>query len=224
MPLDPIAQGDTHVPAHNEEREAINALEQTMEGKITLPAGLQTGDLLVWDGTQIVSTETRFLEGNGRPDGQVAAPVGSRYIDKTGAQGAVEWAKRAGGTTNVGWICLAGDTGWRDISAVIDRGNGTIHTARIRRIGHLVDLYLDITMPSNKTTTWPLFSAMPGFSPGISRYGILIDNQELATNGNYINSLGGITFTGVIGGKRDRYSGTWSTSDAWPSPLPGASI
>ena len=222
MPLDPIAQGDPHVPAHNEERAAINALNERIEDKITIPAGLQTGDLLVWDGIQLVSTETRFFEGEGRPDGNVGAPVGSRYIDKTGAQGAVEWVKRAGGSTNVGWICLAGDTGWRDISAIIDRGNGTIHTAQIRRIGHLVDFYLDVTMPSNKTTTWTLFSTMPGFSPGIDRYGTLTDNQELAANGNYINDLGGIAFTGVLGGKRDRYSGTWSTSDAWPSPLPGA--
>lgn len=222
MSLDPVVAGDPHVPAHNEERDAINALQQGLDTKITLPAGAATGDLLRWSGVEWETTETRFLEGNGRPDGQVAAPVGSRYIDKIGAQGAVEWVKRAGGSTNVGWICIAGDTGVRDISALIDKGNGIINTAYVSRVGSVVDMFLDITMPSNKPATWVLFESLTGFSPGYYRYAALQDNNEQASSGgSAVHSDGGVTLYGIIGGKRDRFSGTWSTRDPWPSILPG---
>lgn len=108
MSLDPVALDDPHVPAHNAERDAINALQEELATKIDLPPGLATGDLLVWDGTKIVSTETRFFEGQGGPNGVVAAPVGSRYVDKLATQGAVEWVKNAGGEGNTGWATAVG--------------------------------------------------------------------------------------------------------------------
>jgi hypothetical protein len=223
--LEPVYVDDPHPLAHNEERQVINDLQEEMQTKITLPGGAQTGDLLRWDGEQWLTTETRFFEGNGRPDGTIAAPVGSRYIDKTGAQGAVEWVKRAGADSNQGWICLAGDTGWQSLVSKIDRGNGLVHSAQIRRIGSSVDVYLDLTMPTNRmqpgTTTWIMFPSLAGYSPGLYRYGILTDNAELASTGSAINAEGGLILTGVVGGKRDRYSGMWTTSDAWPSSLPG---
>lgn len=108
MPLDPVASGDPHVPAHNEERDAINALEIDVSRRIPLPSGASTGDLLRWDGTAWVTTETRFFEGNGSPNGKVAAPVGSRYVDKQATGGAVEWVKNSGGTGNTGWASAVG--------------------------------------------------------------------------------------------------------------------
>lgn len=223
MPLDPVALDDPHVPAHNEERDAINSLEVAVGTKIPLPAGAQFGDLLRWNGDSWETTETRFLEGDGPPDGVVAAPIGSRYIDKTGAQGAIEWVKRANGDTNTGWFCVAGDTGVRDITALIDKGNGTINVAKVSRIGNTVDMYFDITMPSNRTATWQLFSALPGFGPGFNRYAAMQDNNELATSkGSLVNTAGGVTLYGVIGAKRDRFTGTWSTRDPWPTILPGS--
>lgn len=224
MSLNPVSSGDPHVPAHNAERDAINNLEQEVNRRIPLPVGAATGDLLRWDGTQWLTTETRFFEGNGRPDGKVAAPVGSRYIDKTGAQGAVEWVKRAGGDTSDGWICLAGDTGRRNIASLFTVGNGKIWSAYVSRVGHVVDLWFDITMPSNQGGTVEILPALPGFSPGYARFAALQDNKENAsTNGTLVQADGGITIYGVQGGKRDKFSGIWSTRDPWPSTLPGAS-
>lgn len=222
MPLLPVSSGDPHVAAHNAERDAINALETAMDTKITLPAGAATGDFLRWDGVQWTTTETRFFEGEGRPDGAFAAPVGSRYIDKTASQGAVEWVKRSGGDSNAGWMCLAGDTGLRNIASLVSKPAGAIiNTAYVRRIGQVVDFYFDLTMPSS-TANWQLLTSLAGFAPGFNRYAGLQDNSELGnTRGTVIEADGGIVIYGPQPGNRDRYEGTFLTPDPWPTSLPG---
>lgn len=220
--LDPVYVGDPLPAALNEARGGVNALTEEIQKKISHPPGAATGDLLRWDGTQWVTTDTRFFEGTGRPDGNIAAPVGSRYVDKNGTNGAVEWTKRAGGDTNQGWICLAGDTNLLDISSIIDIGNGTVHEAVISRHGHTVDFYLDVTMPTNKPGTWALFSSIAGFGPGMNRYGVVQPNNEAAsTYGTLLNANAGLTIIGIVGGKRDRFSGSWVTRYGWPVDLPG---
>ena len=223
MPLNPVSSGDPHVPAHNSERALLNALELEIDGKISLPGGALTGDLLRWDGTQWATTETRFFEGTGRPEGNFAAPIGSRYIDKTAAQGAVEWVKRSG-EGSIGWLCIAGDTGIRNIASLIEkRTSGVVNQAYVSRIGHVVDMHIDITMPNNTASPYILFAALPGFGPGYNRFGALQDNSEAAnTNGTLIDVDGGAYIYNPVAGKRDRYSGTWLTWDAWPTTLPGA--
>lgn len=224
-PLNPVFVGDPLPAALNEERSATNDLIGEVQTKISLPSGAMFGDLLRWNGDSWETTETRFLEGEGRPDGVVAAPIGSRYIDKIGAQGAVEWVKRAGGDTNTGWICLAGDTGPRNIATLVDKGNGTLHNAILVRSAQIVELHIDILMPSDRTGTWTALSLPAGFRPQYNRYGGLTDNKEGAdTRGTQVAADGRIIFYGVQGGKRDRYSGNWITADAWPSVLPGTAL
>ncbi len=224
-PLVPVFVGDPLPAALNAERQAINDLTGEVGTKISAPAGAMTGDLLRWDGTRWLTTDTRFLEGEGRPDGQVAAPIGSRYIDKVGAQGAVEWVKRAGGDTNVGWICIAGDTGLRNIAALIAKPAGAIvHLAYISRVGTVVDLTIDVTMP-NANGTWTLLSALSGFGPGYNRYAALQDNSEVAnTGGSMVEADCGVLLYKTLAGKRDRFTGTWTTRDPWPTVLPGAAV
>lgn len=220
-----LAVGDPLPAALNEERTAINLIVDEVEDRIPFPSGAAFGDLLRWNGSAWETTETRFLEGEGRPDGQVAAPVGSRYIDKVGAQGAVEWVKRSGGSTNVGWICLAGDTDKRDISAnILTRTNTIVHSAFIMRSGQIVQLYVDITMPTNTASPYKIYDIPSGFRPVADLYGGLLDNKEGAdTGGTRVAAAGDVNIYGIVAGKRDRYHGTWVTRDAWPSALPGAS-
>lgn len=223
MSLDPVFVGDPLPAALNEERQAINNVNVELDTKIPKPSGAMTGDLLRFDGVNWVTTETRFLEGDGRPDGKVAAPVGSRYIDKVGAQGAVEWVKRAGGDTNTGWICLAGDTGLRNIANLVDIGNGTVHTALVSRVGSVVDMMLDITMPSNRPEHWQPFTSLAGFGPGYDRFAGLQDNNERAAgSGTRVDADGGVMIYAIVGGKRDRFTGSWTTREPWPSVLPGS--
>lgn len=224
MPLDPVSSGDPHVPAHNAERDAINALEAEMETKIPYPSGAATGDLMRWGGTAWETTETRFFEGEGRPDGVFAAPVGSRYIDKIAAQGAVEWVKRSGADSNVGWMCLAGDTGRRNVAALIDkRTTAVVNAALLIRVGQVVELYIDIKMPSNVTSPYTLFTLPVGFRPMYTRYGALTDNKEGAdTGGTAVFADGRVNIYTPVAAKTDRYSGNWLTADAWPAVLPGS--
>lgn len=221
--LDPVFVGGPLPAALNEERDAINSLTGEVEDRIPFPTGAAFGDLLRWNGVAWETTETRFLEGDGRPDGQVAAPVGSRYIDKTGAQGAVEWVKRAGGDTNTGWICLAGDTGDRDVSAdILKRTNAVVASAHLQRSGQIVHFYLDITMPTNNASPYNVYNLPVGFRPVHQIFGGLTDNKEGAdTGGTMVNSDGTINIYGPVSGKRDRYHGIWPTQQAWPEALPG---
>lgn len=225
--LEPVFVGDPLPQALNEGRDAINMLVEEIQGRIPFPTGAQVGDFLRWEGTHWGTTETRFFEGNGRPDGNFAAPVGSRYIDKVAAQGAVEWVKRFGGDSATGWMCLAGDTGFRDISSMVNKPEGSVvHTARVRRINQMVDFYFDLTMPA-ANGTWSVLAALPGFAPGAERYGGIQDNREFTTDGKpsggtMIEADGGVNIYKTISGKRDRYSGVFLTGDAWPTTLPGS--
>lgn len=224
-PLDPVFVGGPLPAALNEERGAINDLIDEVQAKIPFPAGAQTGDFLRFDGVNWLTTETRFFEGEGRPDGVFAAPVGSRYIDKLGAQGAVEWVKRAGGDTNTGWMCLAGDTGPRNVIAIVDKGNGTLYSAVLTRVGQTVEFYFDIAMPSNKPTPYAIASLPVGFRPQYNRYGGMQDNKEGAdTGGTLVGTDGTVTIFNPVATKRDRYTGIWVTSEAWPTSLPGAAM
>lgn len=224
-PLEPVYVGDSLPGALNEERDAINELAVGLETKISLPSGAAVGDLLRWDGIEWLTTETRFFEGDGRPDGVVAGPVGSRYIDKTGAQGAVEWVKRSGGDTNTGWICLAGDTGPRNVAAQTIPGNGTVLSAILIRSGQVVEFHIYLTMPSNKPSPYLAYTLPTGFRPQYNRYGGLTDNKEGAdTGGTLVASDGRILFYNPVATKSDRYSGNWLTADAWPTALPGSAI
>lgn len=218
MALNPVSTGDPHVPAHNEERTAINNLSKELEKKISLPAGAAVGDILRWDGTKWSTTETRIFEGNGRPDDAFAAPVGSRYYDKAATNGAVEWVKRSGGDTNQGWLCVSGDTGRRNISSLIKKLPGvTVNVATVQRVGSLVDYYFDLVMPNSNQAAWEILGAMPGFQPDYNRYAVLQDNSEVAnTGGTLVAPNGSITIFKTIGGKRDRYAGTYLTQAPWP--------
>lgn len=169
--LDPVSNGDPHAPAHNLERDAINALQDAMLDKISFPPGLATGDMLVWDGTQIVSTETRFFEGDGNPNGVVAAPVGSRYIDKIATLGAVQWIKSTG-TGNTGWFTLEGDSGWLQVGAAgnapflnsfVNYGSAWTTAAyrKLNGVTHLKGLVNKVA----GTRVLPIFNLPVGFRP-----------------------------------------------------------
>jgi hypothetical protein len=224
MPLTPVSSGDPHVSAHNSERDASNANEIAIQTKITKPGTPQVGDLLRFNGTTWVSSITRLFEGVGQPEGVVAAPIGSRYVDTTASKGAVEWLKISGINVNdnTGWLLLFGDTGWRNISAMVDkRGSAIVNSALLRRVGDVVDLYLDLKTPTNITSPWTVLTLPSGFLPGFSRYGALQDNNEVAATSTLLSSAGAVNLYGIVASKTDRFSGLWTTKNPWPAVLPG---
>ena len=125
MPLEPVALNDPHVPAHNEERDEINALRVDVDKKIDAPAlGLGIGAMLRWDGDNWVPSKMRLFEGEGSPEGVVAAPVGSRYVDSLATGGNAEWFKISG-EGNTGWNPLNSGIAWTNITP----GSGFAHVS-----------------------------------------------------------------------------------------------
>ena len=69
------------------------------------------------------------IHGTGMPNGNVAAPVGTTYVDTVATNGALKWIKRTG-TDNQGWEVLTGDTGWRTLTISSKLGNSYLKVRR----------------------------------------------------------------------------------------------
>lgn len=101
------------------------------------------------------------LTGTGFPEGNVSAMPGTEYIDTAATNGAIKWIK-ATGTGSTGWRVVYGDTGWRDISAVVNgpwAAEGYSITS-IRRQNQTVFLWFDRLENPNDTT----LRSSPAFS------------------------------------------------------------
>jgi len=226
MTLVPVSSGDPHVAAHNEERDAINELQTDVAGKIDLPTVPQVGDILRYNGTKWVSSASRLFEGTGQPEGTVAAPVGSTYVQLDGATGAVRWLKVAGvdENDNTGWMLEHADTKWRNVLAQVNLNAGAQKfTAHLRRLNNLVEVYFDLETPT-ASGSWDFYTLPVGFRPHMSRYGLLTDNKENASTSTYISSAGLCRLTVIKGSWRDRWNGIWHTDDPWPASLPGTAV
>ena len=79
------------------------------------------------------------IHGTGMPNGKVAAPVGTTYIDTNVTNGALKWIKRKG-DNNQGWEVIYGDTGWKRLSISSGYNQSNL---RVRRINNIVTYKLD---------------------------------------------------------------------------------
>ena len=69
------------------------------------------------------------IHGTGMPNGKVAAPVGTTYVDTAVTNGALKWIKMKG-NDNRGWEVLIGDTGWRTLSIASKLGASFLKVRR----------------------------------------------------------------------------------------------
>ena len=90
-------------------------------GNVTLPTAAPSNT-----GGQVHEYE---IHGQGMPNGKVAAPVGTTYVDTAVTNGALKWIKRSG-TDSQGWEVLTGDTGWRTLTIVSKLGNSYLKVRR----------------------------------------------------------------------------------------------
>lgn len=74
------------------------------------------------------------IHGRGMPNGTVAAPVGTTYVDEAVTNGALKWIKKSG-TGNTGWEVLIGDTGWKVLPSVSKLGGSYV---KVRRVNNVV--------------------------------------------------------------------------------------
>ena len=166
----------------------------------------------------------RYLKGTGFPEGVISAPVGSTYIDTAITNGASSWIKKSG-TGNTGWQVLEGDTGWRNIASLINTTDFSGTNFKIRRVNNQVELIGDLganTLSAERelTSNFALFTGFKANSAVWDRQGLV--------------NVGGTSMVGYIkvgdnfkalftGATQNRFRVSFSTTDAWPTTLPGVS-
>ena len=79
------------------------------------------------------------IHGTGMPNGKVAAPVGTTYVDTAITNGAIKWIKTTT-SGNTGWEVIYGDTGWKRLSISSGYNQSTL---RVRRVNNTVTFKLD---------------------------------------------------------------------------------
>ena len=102
-------------------------------GSITLPTTTATPS-----GNTSQSNQYE-IHGTGFPNGKVAAPVGTTYVDTAVTNGALKWIK-CKGDNNQGWEVLYGDTGWKRLSISSGYNQSNL---RVRRVNNTVTFKLD---------------------------------------------------------------------------------
>lgn len=165
-----------------------------------------------------------------------AAPSGAVFRSTDGPQGAWEWMKR--GTT---WVVTQGETGTANITPSED--HWTVDTAAgrftFRRFGRVVNFNARIasvgTTPANTRT--PLGVIPAGFRPPTFAGSNLLPGSIYGLNGAIYSEAGSLVvshtdwvieaifssqISTTIGvGDDVLISGTWPTTNAWPTTIPG---
>ena len=186
------------------------------------------------------------IHGTGFPNGKVAGPVGTTYVDTNVTNGALKWIKRQG-TDKQGWEVLTGDTGWRKLRAYSVLGNSAIH---VRRINNQITYKFDglqwgwfgilrrngagyVPHPSNREKKMFIINNgdIPyGFRAPFSLIGQIFNDNGVPYGTWYIGSATDANhlrfqFTDPVPTDRDigdiRVSAiSYITDDPWPTTLP----
>ena len=159
--------------------------------------------------------------GTGSPEGNIAAPIWSVYIDTAATNGAIRWIKTSG-TGSAGWRVEYGDTGWRNISSLLTNGwGGSVY---VRRINTSVELRVEGLTRSE--TSYDIMNIPAGFLPdAVSGFGFRFvlhqaDSTASQTRFRLVSNKLTTVNTSTVPGP---YYGTavWNISEAWPATLPG---
>ena len=158
------------------------------------------------------------LRGTGFPEGVVTASVGTYYTDTAATNGAIRWVK-ASGTGTTGWRVTYGDTGWRDITAVLQA-----HAPSAGITGKVCIARMDSTVMWSfdefKTTAqMPAWTFPPGFvSPSgqIGRIANGTGTNTLILQGNVLTTWGALTGRNIMHSYR--------VDQSWPTTLPGTAV
>lgn len=187
--------------------------------------------------------DIQHLYDTGQPNGRIAAPPGSTYTDTAVTCGAAKWIK-AWGTGNTGWTVMYGDTGWRDIKALLDPFWDNTSNLQLRRIGKTVYLRsISLKVGDNPTGARSVVkqllldkNGMPlGFrhnSWGRAHTSVIInagDNDQIGSIYSYRAahdfSIRGVPGTGDwTKGDSCSFNLSYVTENDWPTVLPGGGV
>ena len=175
--------------------------------------------------------------GTGSPEGVVAAPVGTEYVDTAATNGAIKWIK-ATGTGNTGWRVLYGDTGVRNVTSLLtSTWRAASSTVTVTRTGDTVVLSLNVSVSAGTLLQWwPTILTLPqGFRPASQVKAVLPDTwlgweqgplvvAASPAPGGFValeTPLDEMTVPSGEGAKRFTASMMYPTTDPWPTVLPG---
>lgn len=193
-----------------------------------------------WTGTPGVSTSELVaprqaldlpgtpLHGTGSPEGVLAAPVGTEYVDDQATNGAVTWVK-ASGSGVTGWRVVYGDTGWRTLTPA--NGWTTASAIKVRRVGSVCYLVAN-SLSGSAATSDSVTAPLPvGFRVTNQPSSVRTPVSLGATNGldttrtavvditTLTLRIWGAAYTGVV--NSSVAPPPWVTDDTWPTTLPG---
>jgi hypothetical protein len=169
------------------------------------------------------------LSGTGVPEGVIAAPPGSAFLQTdstTDVKGWIRWVK-ATGTGNTGWVAgPEADTRWRDVSGDVSGWTGVSAVkVHLRRIGGVV-AWRFAWAGGGSASGSGVYATPTGF-----RYAALVTDFRHAMFSaagvfeGAVNTSSGasLELTPVVG-KAPRGTLTYTTIDPWPSSLPGVAV
>ena len=157
-------------------------------------------------------------------------PDGCSYRSTDGGGvGGYLWTKRAGV-----WVCVEGDTGWRKLAPTWPDGYTDPTDASrflvIRRAGSIVEVATKFRLPDAHLTAYteeffPNATIPTGFRPRLETGAIRFD-WLTAKYMFGVTPAGGVEFASavVFDNKSVRGSGKYTTTQAWPTALPGVAV
>ena len=124
------------------------------------------------------------------------------------------------------WRTMYGDTGYRDILSLTN--NTHLNPAEpgaatfIRRKDNTVEMYCDFIAIAGTIPSPIVLLTLPvGFRPPFMVYGLLYWYAGGSPVANIYLANGAINLYSLIALNPCRIYGTWGTTDAWPTTLPG---
>ena len=170
----------------------------------------------------IVESFVPISHGSGPPEGEVYAPIGSIYTDRSATAGAIRWIKTTpSGAT--GWKVEYGDTGWRDITGSTASGI-TVSSGYVnaRRVGDEVNLVFEGVTTSGSGNV-ALYNLPVGLRPGGRPVRFTTDaywSGDTVATGR-VTSSGVVEFRGLAAEYKLSFNLYYLTNDAWSTTFPG---
>lgn len=178
----------------------------------------------------ITAPDVVTLRGSVDPEGAVVGNPGDIYTstDVAATLGQSTWEK-ATGTGDTGWVLIAGDTGWRDISATAV--NGFVGTIAIRRTATTVEARL-IGLDGTASTAADIAPIPSGFAFGAGTVTVLpalgLLHSDTSVEPDIFlaadNSTISTSATLVVGADDWLGSVIGHANDTWPIALPGTAL
>ena len=165
-------------------------------------------------------TPLKSFAGTGSPEGKITAPIGSIYTDSAATTGAIRWIKTSGTGSN-GWVVEYGDTGWRDVTDLLEpeklskETNGYLHIRRTER-------YIEYAIKGMTVlNTGNLYSSTNGFRVDDTQVANVFNGSGFFLASRFVIGLFGVPVGYNFSVDRKFIIRFTARPNEWPTTLPG---